>query len=527
MKTLVSRLIIVVLALAVLWLVTREDTSLSAQDNKSFDSCSQLLTSVAEAIQDCSDLNSNWACYGSEDAGVDPPEYRFQALSDRRPLEVLKRIDTYYEGTVLMNLQVEGQTAPIKAVLFGPTEVTATKPGAHDFLMRIDDQNMVCRATPPGMVISTESGQTGQIKINGIDIKLGSTAFTTAAGDNLTTIANLEGHVTVTIGNESVEIPVGYQVQVDGSGGQLRFVGPPTPSEYFDSPLLQWIANDKAGLSSMVNTNKEKSARACTQRIEFGQTVEEQITNSGQECLFQFCANAGDTATVAMTAVDGKLDPWVDLQTPDKALFAFNNDIGEQSADSLLCNVQLPVSSCDYTIVARSDRNRTAGKFRLTLDKQTGCQQPTPRCAVVSRFGAQLYKGPGTDNERIQKLEAETHMVPKGYSADGNWIEVAVGGTERSGWVKNDARFVQCEITGGPAAGPAVEPSAGPPTGPVTKSTIKPGGSTACTPAAGGKYPISTTDICESQDKNPDKPKNKDSEQPVQPESPISPLAAP
>ena len=211
-----------------------------------------------------------------------------------------------------------------------------------------------------------------------------------------------------------------------------------------------------------------------------------------------------------MTAVDGKLDPWVDLQTPDKALFAFNNDIGEQSADSLLCNVQLPVSSCDYTIVARSDRNRTAGKFRLTLDKQTGCQQPTPRCAVVSRFGAQLYKGPGTDNERIQKLEAETHMVPKGYSADGNWIEVAVGGTERSGWVRNDARFVQCEITGGPAAGPAVGPSAGPSTGPVTKSTLKPGGSTACTPAAGGKYPISTTDICESQDKNPDKPKNKD-----------------
>ena len=261
MKTLVPRLMLVLLALAVLWLVTRDDTPLSAQDNKSFDSCSQLLTTVAEAIQDCSDLNSNWACYGSEDAGVDPPEYRFQALSDRRPLEVLKRIDTYYEGTVLMNLQVEGQTAPIKAILFGPTEVTATKPGAHDFLMRIDDQNLVCRATPPGMVISTESGQTGQIKINGIDIKLGSTAFTTVAGDNLTTIANLEGHVTVSIGNESVEVPVGFQVQVDGSGGQLRFLGPPTQSEYFNSPLLQWMTNDGAGLSSMVNTNKEKSAR--------------------------------------------------------------------------------------------------------------------------------------------------------------------------------------------------------------------------------------------------------------------------
>ncbi len=505
MKTLVSRLFLVLLALSVLWLLIREDTSLSAQDKSSFNSCSQLLSSMAEAIQDCSDLNSNWACYGSEDAGVDPPEYRFQALSDRRPLEVLKRIDTYYEGTVLMNLQVEGQTEPVKAVLFGPTQVNATKPGGHDFLMRIDDQNMVCRSTPPGMVISTESGQTGQIKINGIDIKLASTAFTTVAGDNLTTIANLEGRVTVTIGNESVDVPVGYQVQVDGSGGQLRFVGPPTPSEFFDSPLLQWMVNDKAGLSSMVNTNKEKSERACVQRIEFGQTVEEQVTNPGQECLFQFCANAGDTATVKMEAADAELDPWVDLQTPDKALFAFNNDIDEQSGDSLLCNVQLPVSSCDYTIVARSDRNRTAGKFRLTLDKQTGCQRPTPRCAVVSRFGAQLYKGPGAESERIQKLEADTHMTPKGYSQDGNWIEVAVGGTERSGWVRNDARFVQCEITSGPTAGPVAP--------------------TSCQPAAGGKYPIATTDICQSQEE----PENKPTSQPESPvpTPPTSPLATP
>ena len=489
MKTLMSRLLLLALALSILWFVTKDKPLLRAEAEGSFTTCGQAIADVASAVQECSDLNRNTACYGKEDVFVDPPEYRFQALRDHRPLEVLNSIDTIGNGWVLMNLQIAGETALVKAILFGPTELNATEPGAHDFLMRIDDQNLLCQDTPPGMVVSTVTDTTSQLTVNGIPIMLGSTAFVTAKGDSLTTIANLDGHVAVTIDDEKTTIPAGYQVQVERVDGQLRLLGPPTPSSFAASPLFHWLLTADGGLKSIRNTNSEDSERACVRRIDFGETITEQITNPSQECLIQFCANAGDIATVKMEGVNQDLDSWVDLQTPDKALFAFNDDVDSANDDSLLCNVELPVSSCDYTIVARSNRNRSEGEFRLKLDKATGCKPPTPRCTTVSRFGAQLYKEPKADAQRAQKVPAETNMTPQRYSDDGNWIEVSVEASGQTGWVRNDTRFVQCETNNATA---------------VRK------GSRRCTSPASGKYPFVTDAECRPiivpRGKQPDTP---------------------
>ena len=494
MNTKSARLILVALAALTLWIMLRGDPAVTAQDAGSSQTCNQLIAGLADAIRECQDMNSNWACYGKVDASVFPEEYRFQALRDRRPLEVLQSIDIFDQGSVLMNLDIAGQAAPIQAILFGPVSLDAAAPGSHEFVMQIDNQNLLCSDTPPGMVIRTQSGQAGHIKLNGVDFELHSAAFVTIDGRGLMTVVNLEGNVTLTVGGVSQAIPVGQQTEIESANGQLRFTGDPTPSTYAGSALLQWLINDAAGLRNLQNTNKEETELACAGAIAFGETVADRTVNPGHECLFQFCGKAGEAVTVDMQAVDPGLDPWVDLRLPDKNLLAFNNDIDEQNDNSLLCNVQLPVTSCDYTIVARSQRNRTAGAFRLTLDRQSACTAPAPRCEVVSRFGAFLYQGPGTEFQRLQKLDPEAHMQPQRFNDDGSWIEVRVAGTTRTGWVKNDPNRVQCEIPTVPGAARSAPPHRDllPPddSPPVIPPKNKP--SQPCSPLPGGTIPGGT-----------------------------------
>ena len=495
MNTKSARLILVALAALTLWIMFRGDPAVTAQDAGVGQTCNQLVAGLADAIRECQDMNSNWACYGKVDASVFPEEFRFQALRDRRPLEVLQSIDIFDQGSVLMNLDIAGQAAPIQAILFGPVSMNTVAPDSHEFVMQIDNQNLLCSDTPPGMVIRTQSGQAGHIKLNGVDFELHSAAFVTVNSSGLMTVVNLEGNVTLTVGGVSQTIPVGYQTQIESVNGQLRFTGDPTPSAYANSALLQWLINDSAGMRNLQNTNKQETDLACTGAIAFGDTVTDHTVNPGHECLFQFCGQAGEAVTVDMQAVDPALDPWLDLRLPDKNLLAFNNDIDEQNDNSLLCNVQLPVTSCDYTIVARSQRNRTAGAFRLMLDRKTACTAPAPRCDVVSRFGAFLYQGPGAEFQRLQKLDAEAHLQPRRFNDDGSWTEVQVAGTARTGWVRNDPNRVQCEIPTVPRFARSMPPRGDllPPDDrpisilPKDKDTPQP-----CSPLAGGTIPGGT-----------------------------------
>ncbi|MCA9325514.1 hypothetical protein KDA23_05640 [Candidatus Saccharibacteria bacterium] len=443
MKKTLPRLILALIMFAVLLPALKQHMAVKA--DTAVDACNKIVDDMALAVIECSDINSNTACYGATDANVHPTEYRFHNLRDRRDLKVISTIDTLYAGTVFLNLQVAGITEPIWAVLFGPVHLDTVEPGTHDFLMQINNDDLLCSATPPGMIVRTESGETGLLRLNGVEIKLQSSAFITVNRDKVTSIVNLEGNVTVSAGGESVDLPVGFQVQVRLVGGQPQLILPPVRSSYYDSPVLQWLVTDEAGLRSLHNTNEQPTALACVNTIDFGETITEYSTNPEQECLFQFCANAGDVATVSMDAVNPALDTWLDLRLPDKNLLAFNNDISEQDTNSLICNVELPVTSCDYTIVARSHRNRTAGAFELTLDGRTSCIPPVPRCDIMTRFGAYLYEGPGVDFQRIRKLPAETHLRPERYSDDREWIEVQLTDTDGKGWVKNDSRFVECE----------------------------------------------------------------------------------
>jgi len=96
-----------------------------------------------------------------------------------------------------------------------------------------------------------------------------------------------------------------------------------------------------------------------------------------------------------MEAVRGALDPWVDLRGPDSHLVKYNDDIDLVDLNSRICSPALPETG-DYTVVARSFWNDSTGSFKVTVQDGAGCIDPTPICHVVTIFGLNLRRGPGT-----------------------------------------------------------------------------------------------------------------------------------
>jgi hypothetical protein len=405
--------------------------------------CLALINSLQTAITDCDDINSNWACYGNLEADVVPVQYRFHGLRDRRPLTVLEELNTNTNGVVLMNLQIEGETNPIKTIMFGDGRLEAAEPGQHSFFMQIDDPAELCTLTPPGMIIQTETGQSGELTLNQVTIELASTAFVTFEADGLMTVANLGGQVTVIIDGVRQPLLEGEQVRVAFVNGQPQFAGPPSASRFFGSIVLTFLAGTD-GITQIHNSNQTDAA--CVQELQFGETITAQNIAPGHECLYKFCAVAGDVITVNMDAASTALNPWVDLRGPDDLLLAYNNDVDMAAQDSLLCNVGLAETSCDYTIVARSHHNESFGAFTLTLAKQTSCVQPEPRCDVMTYRGLNLRTGPGTQFTRVDTLVQGTSVEPIRRSEDSNWVFVNVQEPDLTGWVRNSPELFECEF---------------------------------------------------------------------------------
>ena len=149
-------------------------TPLNAQPN----SCGTTLQRIDNALESCKEINRNYVCYGNTEAEALPIKHRFHDVNDRRPFDVLDSVATQSEqGVVVMNLHIEGETIPVKAILFGPVTAEPVDPLQRSFLLRTAEDNPVCQSTPPGMVVRTESGQTGLVTVNGVEIELGSTAY--------------------------------------------------------------------------------------------------------------------------------------------------------------------------------------------------------------------------------------------------------------------------------------------------------------------------------------------------------------
>ena len=466
------------------------------------DRCFAIVDQLQSAIAECDDINSNWACYGNIEADVTPIQYRFQGLRDRRPLTVLENLNTDTNGVVLMNLHLEGETNPIKTMMFGDSTLDPVEPGQHSFIMTIDNPTNLCDLTPPGLVLHTEEGQSGEIELNGVTISLQSTAFVTIEADGLMTIVNLEGQVSVTIGGVTQVLPVGFQTRANVTGAPSFAVDAPTPSAYNNSIVLRAITdNADEGIKRIRNTNQ--TGDACIQDINFGDNLSNQtITNPGHECLYRFCTAAGASFSIQMETPDGQLDPWIDLRGPDDLLIAYNNDIEQSDADSSLCGVGLAEPAC-YTIIARSNNNQSQGSFTISLNQGNSCPQaPIPNCHIRAHQGLNFREGPGLNFSIITALSQNTFFEPNAFTSDGQWLEGEIwngSGDITSGYVRNLPQFVQCA----PQDEPKIENSPNSTSNPTDGELIAAGAPDLCETYRGLTPPPECEDIVEPTPQEP------------------------
>lgn len=80
----------------------------------------------------------------------------------------------------------------------------------QSFTLRMDE-DALCQAAPSGMLIQTPTGETANLMVNNVQMRVGSTAFITVNKDQTCqTVANLDGHVDVT--TQEVLLPKGAQL---------------------------------------------------------------------------------------------------------------------------------------------------------------------------------------------------------------------------------------------------------------------------------------------------------------------------
>ena len=430
-------------------------------------SCDSVITGFNSVVQLCREINNNWVCYGAFVSEGTPKEgeseqFRFFEPEDRQPIARFDTISTVKEGNkigaALLRLHVTDEDGPITAILYGDVKLTPQAEGVSGvFTMRNSGSNYVCEETPPGLMVRTETGESGRLTVNNVEIVLGSTAFMTMLPGEKMVVVNMEGEVALNMPalGVTLDLTPGQQVTVTERGGIPVAVGAAAPSLFFGSPPLRWLT--ETGLPRVIDPNTEPvpAIPACGGRIDFGEIWASDDSVPGQECLFTFCANAGDIVTISMDAVEGTLNPYIDLRAPDKSLILWNDNISSTNRNSLICNHPLPETSCDYTIVARPHRNDSRGSFALTLEGATDCTPPVPQCDVSTPRGLNLREGPGMEYPPITVLPLGVRLEPQQWNDDYTWIEVQVVETGEQGWVYGEYNYCDRVPTPAPTVPPA------------------------------------------------------------------------
>ncbi len=431
--------------------------------------CEPVITLIGDAIANCDELNTNWACYGHTTNLVAPAAIRFVRPKDRQPIEVIEAISTKFRnGVAFLRLQTQAESAPVTAILFGALNLEPDRQEERNniFLLYYEEEGTLCEKTPSGMVVRTESGQRGRITLNNVDIELGSTAFITVRDLNEMEVVNLEGNVTVTVDALGVsrQLPIGQSVQITLANNLPLTVTLPAPADTFASPVLQWLATDDDGLPRITDSNTITNpvVPRCGGTITYEQPIIDEHHVPGQECLFTFPGNSGDRVTVNIDALDGGLDPWIDLRAPNKQLIKANNDIDEVDSNSLICNNRLLTDGL-YTIVARPANNESIGRFQITLSRASDCQEPVDQCEVVAESVA-LRTNASVNATIVRTLGLGTRFYARDRTENRQWLQVRLVGSEEAGWIALASSAIVCdgaptEATAGASARPPICPA--------------------------------------------------------------------
>ena len=435
--------------------------------------CVDLIDRYRSALAACNIMNNNDVCYGQVLLEALPAIERFERPRDRMPItavnEIIARNDT---GAVLMYLSV-GEADPVKVITIGDVDLLPDEKtgNVNSFTFTPSRGDSVCEATPPGLLVYTETGEQGLITVNGIDVELGSIAFIALDDPDSVMVTNLEGSVRIHSAGVEQTPAVGDAALLINSADGPEFVGTPAPSNVVESELVDWLAFNPDGLPSVINLNE--TVRGCNLNdVNVPYSDELRLYAPGQECQITFCTAADDIVSLELQALDPQIDPWLDLRKPDTRLLTYSDDRAANNQNALICNQRLPVDGC-YTVVARSYRNESSGRFRLLINGETDCEPPEAICEVVYPAGLNLRATPDQTAPLIKALPQGARLLPISQSEDGLWLEVQAEGAEEVGWVWSNPETVSCggEI---PTATPTPKTPTPTPTTPPTPKTPTP-----------------------------------------------------
>jgi hypothetical protein len=105
-------------------------------------------------------------------------------------------------------------------------------------------------------------------------------------------------------------------------------------------------------------------------QLSAGQPTERDLSAGRYELWYSFEASAGQRVTLSLQRVNGNLDPYLVLLSPDlRELIAHDDIVDGRERDSLIENFPIPADGKYYVLATRFERaaGTTIGRFRLTL----------------------------------------------------------------------------------------------------------------------------------------------------------------
>lgn len=223
----------------------------TAAPTVSTEACSALVeTALAAVDASCQSTGRNQVCYGNILLHAVPRE-GIAALAFERPGDIANLDDirtvelsplntiTHEWGVALMKLQANlpdslpGQN--VTFLLFGDVELeNVTEEGANvqAFYFRTGVGDAPCEAAPDsGILVQTPAGVTEvAMRMNGVDITLGSTAYLQAQAGSDLSVSVVEGRAEITAQGETRVVAAGNRTQIP-MDADLNPAGPPSPPQ--------------------------------------------------------------------------------------------------------------------------------------------------------------------------------------------------------------------------------------------------------------------------------------------------------
>ncbi|MCB9457337.1 MAG: hypothetical protein H6671_15230 [Anaerolineaceae bacterium] len=291
--------------------------------------CPSLVQTAMSALDaNCSATSRNQVCYGNTRLSAVPQsgasDFQFNAPGDIVDLNNLKTLqlssmntDSGEWGVALMRVQgdipdsLPGQNLTV--LLFGNVEIEAAPPSddatvVNSFYFRTGLGDSPCVEAPEsGILVQTPDGvRTVKLRMNEVDIELGSTAYFQAPENADMAVNVVEGQAAVTAQGVTRRVSAGTRTQIPLDANR-RPAGPPSVPQVYEAARLQSLP--LASLQRQIDIANQLLAAT------FTDTAEEWTVSPGAGNLQQ--SPADDTADgyiCAQSPAGG--EPWYFVSPP-------------------------------------------------------------------------------------------------------------------------------------------------------------------------------------------------------------------